>query len=182
MRQARQYGDLVWPVLYQSDVRARLELAERIRRDAAFEKPRGFDAGKPWEYVFHRLIGDQIFWQEELHHPALLALTRTARLNTMLGQDAAIAGSTPPPAPASHKRPASSDHGAQRASTKPRSTRLEFREHEVSQDGSMRTNRRGVPLCVAFNRGECAMKDGVCPVDPSYAHQCSRCLSPHHPA
>eukprot|EP00971_Amphidinium_carterae_P044686 879053-Amphidinium_carterae.1 len=44
MRQARHYGDLVWPILYQSDVRARLELVERIRRDAAFEKPRGFDS------------------------------------------------------------------------------------------------------------------------------------------
>eukprot|EP00971_Amphidinium_carterae_P225857 4479658-Amphidinium_carterae.1 len=77
-------------------------------------------------------MGVKIFWREELHHPALFALTRTSRLNAMLGQDAAIAGNPTTRAAAElalQKRPASSDHGpgAQRASAKPRSTRPDFR-------------------------------------------------------
>ena len=55
--------------------------------------------------------------------------------------------------------------------------------HNVS-NGAYTTNRRGVPLCPAFNLRQCDSngKSGYCPKDKSKAHQCSKCLSNEHNA
>eukprot|EP00971_Amphidinium_carterae_P172775 3425055-Amphidinium_carterae.1 len=56
VRQARTYGVLSWPILYQSEVRARLELAERLRREGQYQATSSerhpFSAAHPWEWVY----------------------------------------------------------------------------------------------------------------------------------
>eukprot|EP00971_Amphidinium_carterae_P137008 2715093-Amphidinium_carterae.1 len=52
----RTYGESIWPIIYQADVRARLEHAERVRRDGQLAHSRGqaginvFRPDTPWDY------------------------------------------------------------------------------------------------------------------------------------
>eukprot|EP00971_Amphidinium_carterae_P171976 3409888-Amphidinium_carterae.1 len=122
VRQARTYGVLSWPILYQSEVRARLELAERLRREGQYQATTSdrhpFSASRPWEWVYNQLPMQHAFWQEELHQPALLALTRTSRLSSMLGGDAQVPTQQTTTA---LKRAAGDDPGAPRARPKAKS-------------------------------------------------------------
>ena len=48
----------------------------------------------------------------------------------------------------------------------------------------MTANRRGVPLCAAFQTGTCTGSDAQarCLANPSRAHQCAKCLTAGHGA
>ena len=95
---AKTYGSQVWPLIYQADVRARVELLERVRRagtlaadDAA--KNGGshpFQASKPWEWSFRAAVADNQFWKTELEQKALMVLNRLTSVSENLGGDAPI--------------------------------------------------------------------------------------------
>eukprot|EP00959_Pyramimonas_sp_CCMP1952_P309278 6472412-Pyramimonas_sp.AAC.1 len=93
-----RYGRQCWALIYQADVRARLELSERLRRIGKDEKERAiatqafhdFDDTKPWEWVWSKLVSDVQFWLREVQEPAVLVLARTASLNQMIEHDAPI--------------------------------------------------------------------------------------------
>ena len=72
-----EHGLTTWSLLYQADVRCRLELMERIRRSLSPED----EADQPWDAVFRIAIEDQKFWRREFEKPALLVLTKAGRLN-----------------------------------------------------------------------------------------------------
>jgi len=53
--------------------------------------------------------------------------------------------------------------------------------------GLYTTNRAGTKLCTKFNEGTCTDlvavgQSWLCPLDKRSAHQCAKCLSPHHGA
>eukprot|EP00971_Amphidinium_carterae_P337282 6474019-Amphidinium_carterae.2 len=181
-RYAERFGHPCWPIIYQSDVRARLEHVVRLRRQAEEShdqlrlvgSPSPYDASKPWEVVFDMLVRDIPFWKVELEDAAMLILTKSNSLHSMLGDDAPIQATA-------NKRVADEEPRA-RATAKPKMA-PGSRQHNLHPDtGDLRTNRRGVPLCEAFNRGECTATtlDNRCANAPHMAHQCSRCLSIHH--
>ena len=77
------YGPSAWFIIYTADIRMRSEQFERIRRYAerdhdnalAASSPSSFDVAKPWHSVFRSAISDKIWWDENLHRPAMLYLT-----------------------------------------------------------------------------------------------------------
>ena len=70
-RYATRYGSLTWPLLYQCDVRCRLEHMERLRRvlerNSAAATARGqarvvhFDKDRPWDSVWSAAVDDKKF-------------------------------------------------------------------------------------------------------------------------
>lgn len=92
-----RYGPTVWLVLYQSDVRARMEHMERTRRTGmklhAASAPTGefiFDPTRPWEWCLRQVTNDHSFWRHELEEPALLVLSHAGRLSQMVDGDAPV--------------------------------------------------------------------------------------------
>ena len=69
-----RFGDKVWSIIYQGDVRCRLEHMTRIRRRAqadhdeavAAGKTTSFDPARPWNYVGSKAVDDDSFWREEV--------------------------------------------------------------------------------------------------------------------
>ena len=138
-----RYG--CWALLYQADVRARLELAERLRRQGKEEKDAAvaaggthdFDPKMPWEWVWNMLVKDHSLWRRELEEPALLILAKSQRPSQVLGADAPIEI----PGGATVERPSSS------TTTTKRKRDDSVRQHLVGEDGLLTHNRRGVELC-----------------------------------
>ena len=178
-----RYGRGCWALLYQADVRARLELAERLRRqgkeehDAAIAAggTHGFDDKKPWEWVWNMMVKDHAFWHRELEEPALLILAKTQKASQLLGADAPIEASggtgsdrSIPSAPVAIKR--RREDGV--------------RQHVVGEDGLLTHNRRGAELCRGYQKGDCKDKDrnGFCLKTGRTRHQCAKCLSEDHGA
>ena len=72
---SERYGKSCWPIIYQADVRARLEHAARLRRMGQEAHDRAqhaglnhhFDPTKPWEWVWGELCMEALgFWHREV--------------------------------------------------------------------------------------------------------------------
>ena len=188
----KRYGAALWYLVYQGDHRMRLEGMERIRRRGESERQDAieasgkhpFDPARPWNWVWEQAVLDQAFWKEEIEEPALLILSRTQSLSSMIGDDVHIdqamkehrdtATMVSPTSPAPIKRQGPSDNPTPRKQQKTRS-------HSVS-NGKFTHNRSGVPLCNGFNAGTCnETSNGIkCNKNPSLVHQCNLCLSIDH--
>lgn len=192
-----RYGRQCWPVIYQADVRARLEQVERLRRrgmeakDAATRAGahHDFDNNKPWEWVWDALTQDAAFWHREVEEPCILLLARTASLSQLVGEDAAVeADGSKPAAKSTAASPANNDKRSVPApppvASFKRQRGPDQREHRLGEDGLFTHNRRGVELCKMFQSGECVECDkrGFCSRNPQRRHQCAKCLSEFHGA
>eukprot|EP00971_Amphidinium_carterae_P331493 6465081-Amphidinium_carterae.1 len=194
-RYVERYGNACWPIIYQADVRARMEETERLRRRGKTEaeaalsmgSPHAYSDRWPWEWVYQQLAeSSSAFWKRELEEPSLLFITRTASMHTLVDDDARVEV-----LPSGTKRPAMDDLGQQRARPKrspqngsaSKPTQMP-RQHNLGPDGGFATNRKNIRLCVAYNRGECGHADSQnrCLANSSLVHQCSKCLSTSHPA
>ena len=79
-----QYGAEAWFIIYTADIRMRSEHFDRLRRyaerdhDAAVlaGSPLSFNPAKPWHATFKAALADKLWWDENLHRPAILFLTR----------------------------------------------------------------------------------------------------------
>jgi len=78
------YGPQAWFIIYTADVRMRSENFERLRRHAERDHEATvqcggcstFDVTKPWNTVFAKANADKDWWNDNLHRPAMLYLTR----------------------------------------------------------------------------------------------------------
>jgi hypothetical protein len=186
-RYVTRYGAPVWLILYQADVRARLESMERMRRKGQKLHMLGtqigervFDPARPWDWSLREVVEDHSFWRRELEEPAMLVLSNSGRLSQMVEGDAPVA------APRSQSMQAAS---SSRGSAPPRAQHKDTRkpkhthQHVVDSDGRMAANRSGTRLCGAFQAGQCSeMNAGMCAKDGQKTHQCAKCLSPGHGA
>jgi hypothetical protein len=74
-----RYGNAIWALLYQTEVRARSELLTRTKRAGAAARLQATAAGgthpfvpeKPWDWVFREAAADGQFWRKELEEKAL---------------------------------------------------------------------------------------------------------------
>ncbi|CAE7793132.1 unnamed protein product, partial [Symbiodinium necroappetens] len=135
-----RYGRGCWALLYQADVRARLELAERLRRQGKEDRDNaiaaggthGFDPKKPWEWVWNMIVKDHAFWHRELEEPALLILAKTQKASQLLGTDAPVDApgdlgvDRPPSAPSAPAKRKRDDN---------------VRQHMIGEDGLLTHNR-----------------------------------------
>ena len=173
----------MWIIIYQADVRARLEHVERMRRKGmklhgagAATGERVFDVNRPWDWSFHEVLADGAFWKRELEEPALLVLSHAGALASMVDGDALTAGGSKPAAAAPHPH-AGAPHAAGRSAAKVPAQKR-FREHQVDANGRLSHNRKGSRLCTAFQSGQCSTSGFVC--HDGSTHQCNKCLAPGH--
>ena len=81
-----RYGQSTWAILYQTDVRFRLEHLLRIKRQYADAHDEAKAAGhdtpyevdRPWNYSFDMGLKDSDWWLKEVNEPAMAALTKMA--------------------------------------------------------------------------------------------------------
>ena len=171
-----RYGSESWHLIYQVDVRTRLEKFERTRRKAEVAKEEAtrhggghsFDPGQPWQWVLDDVIDDAQWWRQELEEPALWLKNKVASRAEVLDGDTPIASAQ---SQSSTKRKASEyDFVSNR-----------FKSHRTTGDGSRLThNRRNVKLCEQYQKGQCDWTVGgdKCGYRRGEAHQCAICLSP----
>lgn len=193
------YGMEIWALLYQADVRCRLEHMERLRRklerehaakasssadNAAAAAGGTASAGtltpsRPWDAVWAAAIDDVAFWTEQVERPGGLILAKVRNLNDHVMGDAPVPGSLGKAAGGGRKRPADEGLDDPWPRRRPKAQRL----HQVTDD-RFTANRSGRGLCSGFNDGSCVNSGtGIkCEHNPALNHQCARCLSPHHGA
>ena len=178
---SERYGALTWPLLYQCDVRCRLEHMERLRRvlerkfvdaTARGQAPSvPIDQARPWDSVWTAACEDFGFWHVQFEKPALIILTKSGRLSDIITGEAPV------------------EHGAQSSAhpqVQPEAKRRKMRPtsdtraHRVS-NGVFTHNRSGIALCADFQTGACQNGRGsTCSRNPSLSHQCNKCLAERH--
>ena len=199
-----RYGQAIWALLYQADVRCRLELAERIHRQIQAEqealvkshgsasgtppKVPGYDPSRPWNLVYQRAINDETYWREEVVEPSLLVLTKVSGISDVTDGDAKVRqdaashhAASPREVGVTPSRMNAGHPSASAPKVRPRNTNRTGRHHSV-QDGKYTANRTGYLLCGgAYNEGRCegAQPGGWCPQNWDTVHQCSKCLGQH---
>ena len=187
-RLSERYNKASWALIYQADVRARLEHSERLLRQAkedrnkaiALGNSHGLDLKRPWDFIWRQLVDDYSFWQREVIEPALQLAVRSTSLHQVVEQDAPVAtGANSLTAVPS--RPAFIENPLPKLS--PKRPRVE-RMHKVGDDGFLTHNRRGTELCRGYQSGECTECDqrGFCKRNNRLRHQCAKCLSDFHGA
>ena len=91
-----KYGEKVWSVIYQGDVRCRLENMPRIKRiaQAAHDKTTStgsttnYDPARPWNHMWLKATEDLEFWREEVVDPSFLIITKIANNDEIVHGDA----------------------------------------------------------------------------------------------
>ena len=185
-KMAIRFGAICWWLVYQADVKMRLEQFERLRRIAEALHSAAtvagthsdFNPAKPWDTVFCMAVQSREFWSEHVHEPALLFLSHvksrgsleedmgTAPIHTVEQESTPGRGS---------KRPRSSAWDNVRDFSP---VKTSFEDRSSQSNGKFTHNRKGGQICFAFNDGQCTRDK--CP--KGYHHQCSVCLSNAHGA
>ena len=183
-----KYGERVWSVIYQGDVRCRLENMPRLKRvaQAAHDKSTraggttDFDPKRPWNYVWLKAVEDQEFWREEVTDPCFLILTKIASKEEVVLGDAPTNSTRgnpreAAPGPARIAPPPQAQQGM-RPRNASRSGRL-----NNTEDGKYVTNRTGHKICIGYNEERCNQtSQGIwCSQQWDTVHQCLRCLGGH---
>ena len=193
-----KYSDAVWLILYQTDVRARSEQVERIRRRGAQEHSAATGTGgtheyqpsQPWEFVYRHLVLDNKFWEDEFTSTALLIRSHIDRLTEHLGPE--VEGDTRSSRPSGSSQKRGSDPGHEPPPSPPGTKRKKGDKKGGAEgsrkgpDGFYTSNRSGTPLCRAYQDGSCKEHTYVqglpmCARNKKLAHMCAKCLG-RHPA
>ena len=182
-----RYGDKIWAVLYQADVRCRLELMERTKRNLAAKHDvavqqgttTSYDPQRPWNLVWQTVISDDSFWKEEVTEPGILILTKVAGISEMVEGDASVGG----PSSSSNPRgsaPTPTRLTDQDPKIRPRNPNRTGRYHQV-ESGKYLVNRTGYKICQPFNEEKCVdtVQGTWCANSWDTVHQCERCLGSH---
>ena len=193
----KRYGTSVWHVLYQADVRMRLEQMTRIFRrlksdyhakDPEAKKYDHFDPSRPWNHVWHMATEDAQWWRHEFEEPALLLINRSMALQNATGDGAKVGSRNNVVADVSnqagiiHVRPAPGGGGGAPGGGKGK--KREWVETSLSAfdpNGNYTKNHKGYAICAGFNAGTCNhTQRGIwCSVTPETVHVCSKCLGTH---
>ena len=169
-RMAERYGTRVWSVIYQADVRCRLENMERIKRNLKTER----DDKRPWNMAWAKAVADEAFWRYEVTDPCIFILTKITSTNEVLEGDAKVAN-----APASAAGPRETAPApARMVSEKQIRPRNSNRTGRVRSIGKYTHNGTGYAICAGFNSGQCSNSTpGIwCPQQWDTVHQCDCCL------
>ena len=193
-----RHGERSYPLMYQAEVRTRMELMGRLLREeqgkikTAAQRNDGvvpadwpFDPDRPWNFIFQRVLdeGDTAmtsWWYQQLEYKALLHHSKAAQISDMVEGDAAIGGYAPPPPPPGVDS-FQSQVLRQRAQPKPKAKPRASPLHILDATNSYYTHsRKGHPICPDFNSLGCdaAVRGHWCPRGNGL-HVCNRCLRDH---
>ena len=185
-----RYGASCWLIIYQTDVRTRLEqLPRNCRRLASLQNAAraaggttSFTPARPWGHALQAAMDETNWWRQELEEPALLALTKAQALGQLIAGDAAVANMHPS-RPSHHVMGAPS--GAERAQSsapppakKQRQGGRSLQENNQDANGRFTTNRQGLAICPGWQDGTCTHGNKC----ERGSHQCNICLNNAHGA
>ena len=188
------FSEGTWLLLYQTDVRARLEQLPRIRLqllrehndDLAEGRNSSFDPKRPWNSAFKRLLSRSHgeWWYDTFERHATLVVARVRTQHSFVEGDAPVRAANQPASAAAAsvvpdvpRRPTRTPPPPPTRHPVDRKKARIGTEHRVA-DGRYTHNRQGKPLCHQFQTGSCQKNQGSC----NYAHQCDRCLDNRHGA
>ena len=189
---ANQYGPSMWALVYQTDVRTRLEHSVRIRREGVLAAAKAtkdgtthdFDAERPWEWVWAQLCGKEEaeWWREELVDKAQLVSSGAAHVSTYVEGDAPVRQDPLPYHPAASPVLPDAGRPLKRAAEPAPPAPAPPAQYEPVASPMLHVNRSGAPLCKGFQVGACSKTDGMsrCSRDGVSVHQCARCLDNRH--
>jgi len=180
------YGSAAWFIIYNADVRMRSEHFERLRRHAERDHADAVDCGvstayditRPWNTVFAKANGDKDWWNENLHRPTMLYLTR------IKSASAAVDDGTSQPAldqfgsgssvgGRGHSGPGTDNNSGGRAGRG--RSRSQRRQRAGANRDKQKTTKRGNRICDAFNsHGGCHRQN--C----NDLHACNKCKNQGH--
>ena len=92
------YGPIVWHLLYQTDVRCRQELMQRVFQELLAAHTAAimarthtdFDPASPWDAVWKRVLEMKDWWTDEFERPAGMIKNKVLELGSVLGGDVQI--------------------------------------------------------------------------------------------
>jgi len=193
-----KYGEEAWLLIYQCDVRFRLEHLERIAMEINLTSMRAgvntMDYKVKWRAAWRRAMADKEWWSEEMVEPAQALLLKLAKARNFIGGDAAVASSaadhfaTTTTALSSYSPPVLSAYRPteqqvprgrgipDRAKTTDRGKRPAAQPRSIA-NGVYITTGTGGPLCPYFQKGTCRTTGNQCAAG---AHQCEKCLKNCH--
>ena len=193
-----QYGESVWSIVYNADVRMRAERFQRLRRHAerdhaaarASNHRTTFDIARPWDTVFSMAVADKSWWEENMHRPALLYLARVRTAAQLLDDRTAQPALGASGSQAPLRRPPG-DFGQRRldrSRSSPRDRGQRSRvplprpsadrgQLAIEDDGAVYT-KKGKRFCDDFNSHQgCSKGKEKC----RDLHACKRCKKYGHP-
>ena len=185
-----RYGNRVWALLYQADVRCRLEhmprtkmrLLQRHQDAIAAGGVSAFSPASPWSDVFTEVAADDRYWNDEVVEPALMVLTDSGSLRDLVSGDARTGRQGVDDASRGILAAAAGPQsdGSAPVNPKPRKQNRTGRLHDL-HEGAYRCNRTGYQLCPGFQDDSCphTVSGNWCGQDSTKAHQCTRCLGSH---
>ena len=165
-----QFGPKCWALLYQTEMRCRLELMEPIRhqlylaheRALMAHQPSTYDVSRPWNSVWEHVVSSKQatdYWHKVFETPAILISSGAISAWQPVAGDAPIAQG-------SGSQPSSSQQPA-RPPKQPKGPK-------IIKD----TQTTGTQICEKFNQGKC--KGQKCP--HGRRHVCSVCNKGSHTA
>ena len=174
-----QYGDSVWFLVYNADVRMRAERFQRLRRhaerdhDAAVASGRrsSFDPARPWNTVFSMALVDKDWWEENIHRTALLYLARVKSAAQVLDDRTAQPASF-----ATGSSRAASGAGARRTGRSRTPQREPAGRPRGSGDDGAIFTKKGKRFCDDYNTSQGCSKGRAC----SDLHACKACRAFGH--
>ena len=94
-----KYGEFVWPLLYQVDVRFRLELVERkgVEAEIAHQRAGGegtLEPRKKWLQAWRDALADRDWWKQELEDNAIALALKLKNASDVIRGDALTARSS----------------------------------------------------------------------------------------
>ena len=186
-RMHERYCERTWALLYQADVRARLEELPRVRLELKLAHKAAVSAGgtapyddaRPWKEALRVLADRDKFWTEEFMEPAILIAADKTTVRMAIDNDSVIDRATPSSA-AEGQRQNQLIGDESMVKARPRNINRTGRYHEIAE-GKYVLNRTGYKLCGAFQEGKCTetVHGTWCGKTPDLAHQCARCAGAH---
>ena len=194
---AKDHGERVWHLQYQTDVRFRSEELPNMLREITKEYntvtaaggTHPFDPKNPWRLVWDRATlpdyADK-YWNEEFERKATLVRLELKRLGELVDGDAPIGESTTTGGEVTRMI---SNAAATNPSVPPPPAPVAPRRRAASSaltdaddNWPLKVNKKRKKLCPSFNNGRCEhgpKGSVICPVDSAMRHQCAICLGPH---
>ena len=170
-----RFGPACWGIIYRADTRMRSEYMERIRRALDDDPRHGYTPANPWAAIFAEAVREQDFWTREVVTPSTLLLARNKSIACGLSSDSSIESAPERPSP---KRKKSSSPKLKKKKAKKKYTG-EDKSKWDDNNKVFSLNRKGLQICIKFNKGQCGngKPQSRCPNGRS--HQCNLCLGPH---
>ena len=172
-----RFGKEAWGIIYRADCRMRSEYMDRIRRSLEEDPRHGYTTASPWSAVFAEAIRDHDFWTREVVTPSTLLLARNRSTATGLSDD------TSESVEGSARSPSNKRKNTPRADGKKKKAKKKYTGEDKStfdaSSGTYSLNRKGIQICIKYNKGQCGNGKPQSRCPNSRSHQCSRCLGPH---